>query len=195
MVLGILVQTTFGNDLRVDGAAPDLMLLLAVSAGFVAGPDSGAVIGFAAGLFSDLFLQGTPFGLCALAFCLAGYCTGWGGAYLLRSRLLLAPLLAGAGTVLGVALFVMVGYVVGQQQLVAPGERWLVQVALVEALYSAVLALPVTVLLGYVLQGPSSVAAASLVPAAPTGVVELQARRRPLGARSRRRRRVRARAR
>ena len=30
LALGILVQTCFGNDLRVDNVAPDFMLLLAV---------------------------------------------------------------------------------------------------------------------------------------------------------------------
>jgi hypothetical protein len=39
LLLGILVQTCFGNDLRVDDVAPDFMLLLAVCAGFVGGPD------------------------------------------------------------------------------------------------------------------------------------------------------------
>ena len=34
LVIGAFVQTTFGNDLRVHGIAPDLMMLLAVSAGF-----------------------------------------------------------------------------------------------------------------------------------------------------------------
>ena len=30
LAVGILVQTTFGNDLRVDDFAPDFMMLLAV---------------------------------------------------------------------------------------------------------------------------------------------------------------------
>ena len=66
LAVAIFLQTTFGADLRVHEVAPDFMLLLAVSAGFVAGPDEGAVVGFAAGLVADLFLQGTPFGLSAL---------------------------------------------------------------------------------------------------------------------------------
>ena len=49
LAVGILLQTTFGNDLRVDDFAPDFMMLLAVGAGFVGGPDTGAVVGFAAG--------------------------------------------------------------------------------------------------------------------------------------------------
>ena len=91
LLLGILVQTSFGADLRVDDVAPDFMLLLAVCAGFVGGPDEGAVVGFAAGLLSDLFLQNTPFGLSALAACLAGFAAGWARTNFLRLRLWLVP--------------------------------------------------------------------------------------------------------
>ncbi len=37
LLLGILVQTSFGADLRVNNIAPDFMLLLAVCAGYVGG--------------------------------------------------------------------------------------------------------------------------------------------------------------
>jgi rod shape-determining protein MreD len=194
LILGILVQTTFGNDLRVHEVAPDPMLLLAVCGGFAAGPDEGAVVGFAAGLLSDLFLQSTPFGLSALAFCLVGFSVGWVRSNMLRSQVLLAPFVAAAGTVLGVALFVVIGYVVGQQQLVAPGQRWLVELAAVEAIYAAVLALPAVALMSWALRGPSATPT-SLVPAGATGTMELASRRHTPGPRSRRRRRVRARVR
>jgi len=194
LVLGIFAQTIFGNDLRAHGFAPDFMLLLAVCAGFVGGPDDGAVVGFASGLISDLFLQNTPFGLSALAFCLAGFSVGWARANLLRARLLLAPALAAAGTVLGVALFVVIGYIVGQQQLVGPGQRWLVELAVVEACYAAVFALPVTALMTWAMIGRSA-PSTSLAPTTPPTTLDTPGRRRPVGARSRRRRRVRARVR
>jgi rod shape-determining protein MreD len=195
LVLGIFLQTTFGNDLRVDDVAPDFMLLLAVCAGYVGGPDDGAVIGFACGLLSDLFLQSTPVGLSALAFCLVGFSVGWARANVLRPRLLLAPVLAAAGTMLGVVLFVVIGYVVGQQQLVAPGDRWLVELALVEALFAAVFALPAAVLMAWATQRPSASSTSVGLPVT-ASVMEASGRRRPLGpVRSRRRRRVRARVR
>jgi len=193
LVVGIGFQTVFGTDLRVDDVAPDLMLLLAVCGGFVGGPDNGAVIGFASGLISDLFLQDTPVGLSALAFCLAGYSVGWAGANMVRSRLFMAPALAAAGTMLGVALFVVIGYVVGQEQLVVPGERWLLELAVIEAGYAAVFALPATVLMGWAMRGPSA-PSASLTP--PPTMMEGPGRRHPMGPpRRRRRRRVRARVR
>jgi rod shape-determining protein MreD len=190
LVAGILAQTTFGPDLRADGVAPDFMMLLTVCAGFASGPDQGAVVGFAAGGLSDLFLQDTPFGLSALAGCLVGFAVGWGRSNMLSTRLLLAPFMAAAGTAVGVALFVVIGYIVGQQQLVAPGKRWLVEVAFIEACYSGIFSLPATWLMSWALEVRVPVASPEAVPgAAPP---EPAARRRPGTARSRRRRRIRA---
>jgi len=100
LAAGILLQTTFGNDLRVDEVAPDFMVLLAVCAGYVAGPDAGAVVGFGAGLVSDLFLQSTPFGLSALAACLAGFVVGWASTEFLRARLFMVPVVVAGGAAL-----------------------------------------------------------------------------------------------
>ncbi|MGH9107182.1 MAG: rod shape-determining protein MreD [Acidimicrobiales bacterium] len=193
LALGILVQTCFGNDFRLHAVAPDFMLLLAVSAGFAAGPDAGAAVGFAAGLAGDLFLESTPFGLSALALCLTGFTVGWAKANLLRSRLLLVPCAAAAGTVLGVALFVAVGYLVGQEQLVAPGKAWLVEQAVIEACWAAVFSLPAFGLARWALRrAPAGSASLTQAASAVTGV---PGRRHMAAARSRRRRRVRAGAR
>jgi rod shape-determining protein MreD len=193
LIVGIGFQTVFGSDLRVDNVAPDFMLLLAVCGGFVGGPDSGAIIGFASGLISDMFLQSTPVGLSALAFCLVGFSVGWARTNVLRYRLFMAPALAAAGTMLGVALFVVIGYIVGQEQLVAPGERWLVELAIIEAGYAALFALPATMLMGWAMRGPSAPSASMTTTAT---MMEGPGRRRSMGPpRSRRRRRVRARVR
>lgn len=190
LVVGILAQTTFGSDLRAEGVAPDFMMLLAVCAGFAGGPDQGAVVGFAAGALSDLFLQNTPFGLSALAGCLVGFAVGWGKANMLSTRLLVAPVVAAAGTAVGVALFVAIGYIVGQQQLVAPGKRWLVEVAFIEACYSAIFSFPAVWLMSWALGTRTPVTTSETIPgAAPP---EPPPRRRPAPARSRRRRRARA---
>ena len=190
----LFVQVTFGNDLRVHAVAPDLMLLLAICAGFVAGPDEGAVVGFAAGLAGDLFLQNTPFGLSALAYCLAGFGVGWARVNVLRQRLLLAPAVCAVGTCIGVALFVVIGYVVGAQQLVAPGQRWLVETAVIEALFAAIFSLPAAVLMAWALANPAT-SSASLSAAGVSGAGELPPRRHTLAARSRRRHRPKARVR
>ena len=192
LALGILLQTTFGDDLRVDDVAPDLLVLLAVCAGFVGGPDTGAVVGFGAGLVSDLFLQSTPFGLSALAACLAGFVVGWAGTEVLRSRMFMVPLVAAGGTVLGVVLFVVLGYLVGQSQLLAGGSHWLAGVALVEACYAALFSLPAFVLMRWALAGPA-VAPGALSAATPGGTAtgDLSSRRHA-SLRARPRRRARA---
>jgi rod shape-determining protein MreD len=191
LALGILLQTTFGNDLRVDDVAPDLMVLLAVCAGFVGGPDTGAVVGFGAGLVSDLFLQSTPFGLSALAACLAGFVVGWASTEFLRARLSMVPVVAAGGTALGVVLFVVLGYLVGQAQLVVGGGHWLAGVALVEAGYAALFSIPTFALVRWALAGPR-VAAGALSGGASGGTAtgDLPSRRPAVG-RGRRRRRAR----
>ena len=188
LLVGIFAQVTFGSDLRVDGIAPDFMMLLAVCAGFAGGPEKGATVGFAAGLISDLYLHDTPVGLSALAACLVGFVVGWGRTQMLTTRLAFAPAVAAAGTAVGVVIFVVAGYIVGQAQLIAPGKSWLVQVAFIEAVYSAIFALPAVALMSWAL-GTVMPAAAEPVPgAAPP---EVPARRRSLAARTRRRRRAR----
>ena len=195
VAVGILLQTTFGNDLRVDEVAPDFMVLLAVCAGYIAGPDAGAVVGFGAGLVSDLFLQSTPFGLSALAACLAGFVVGWASTEFLRARLFMVPLVAAGGAVLGVVLFVVLGYLVGQAQLVVGGGHRLAAVALVEACFAALFSLPAFVLVRWALAGPRA-APGALSTATPGGTStgDLSSRRHT-AARSRRRRRLRTRVR
>ncbi len=193
LLVGILAQTTFAADLRVNNVAPDFMLLLAVCAGYVGGPDEGAVVGFAAGLLSDLFLQNTPFGLSALACCLAGFAAGWARTNFLRLRLALVPAIAAAGTALGVILFVVIGYLVGQAQFVAPGKRWLVEVVVIEATYAALFSLPAVGLMYWALGARTARTAAppAMTAGAPAAASDLPSRRRG-SVRSRRRRRVRA---
>jgi rod shape-determining protein MreD len=191
LLLGILVQTSFGADLRVNNIAPDFMLLLAVCAGYLGGPDEGAVIGFAAGLLSDLFLQDTPFGLSALAACLAGFAAGWARTNFLRLRLALVPVIAAAGTALGVVLFIVIGYLVGEAQLIAPGKRWLVEVVVIEATYAALFALPAAGLMYWAL-GVRNTVPQALTATPPMTASDAPSRRRA-AARGRRRRRVRAR--
>jgi rod shape-determining protein MreD len=197
LAVGILLQTTFGDDLRVDGVAPDLMMLLAVCAGFAGGPDTGAVVGFGAGLITDLFLQSTPFGLSALAACLAGFAVGWASTEVLRSRPSMVPVVAAGGTVLGVLLFVVLGYLVGQAQLVLGGGHRLAEVALVEAGYAALFSLPAFVLMRWALSGPRAVPGAlgtTTTGGSSTGDLPSRRHAGP-GPRSRRRRRARTRVR
>jgi rod shape-determining protein MreD len=117
VVLVLLAHLTLLTSFRVDGVAPDAMLLLTVAGGIAAGPSTGALLGVAAGLVIDRFLQ-TPLGLSALVFCLVGYGVGSVQTGILRSSWwipVMTVLVASAG---GVVLYALVGGVIGQPNLV-----------------------------------------------------------------------------
>ena len=111
----------------------------------------------------------------------------------MRLRLALVPAIAAAGTALGVVLFVVIGYLVGQAQLVAPGKRWLVEVVVIEATYAALFSLPAVGLMYWALGARTARTAVAPVMTAGASVAasDLPSRRRG-SVRSRRRRRVRA---
>ena len=71
----VLVQVCVLNQIVVGGAHPDALLLLAISAGLVAGPQRGAVMGFALGLVADVFVP-TPYGLSSLCYVLVAFAVG-----------------------------------------------------------------------------------------------------------------------
>ena len=72
------------KSIHIDQVRPDAMLLLTIVSALIAGPERGAVLGFAAGVLVDLTLQ-TPFGLSALVLCLVGFAVGQLQAAILRS--------------------------------------------------------------------------------------------------------------
>jgi rod shape-determining protein MreD len=144
LLLGVLLQTTIASDLRVAGVAPDFMLLLAVCGGLAGGPEQGAIVGFSAGLLSDLLVTNTPVGLAALTYCIVGYGIGLLRANVLPEGWLLTPLMAVIGTAAGVVLYVGAGDLIGQHEMIAEGRSWLLRVALIESAFSAVLSLPVS---------------------------------------------------
>lgn len=133
-----LVQVTFISQMQIARVAPDTLLLLAVASGVVAGPDRGALVGFAAGLAYDLFLQ-TPLGLSALVYCVVAYLVG-----LFQLPLASQPRLWRAGSVLvasalGVILWTVTGLMLGQEQLLGVS---LPRVVVVVALVNGALSLP-----------------------------------------------------
>lgn len=81
VVVALVAQASLVDAVRLHGAHADLLLLIEVAAGYVAGPDRGAGVGFTVGLVADLLLP-TTFGLSALVGCLLGYGAGLVGAAL-----------------------------------------------------------------------------------------------------------------
>ena len=113
LLLELTVQTTWLADLRPFDAPGDLLLLMAIAAGLVAGPQRGAFVGFIAGLAIDLVLL-TPFGLSSLTYIAVGYAVGAVHGGVLRSAPWIPVAAAFVASCLGVLFYVVLGELVGQ---------------------------------------------------------------------------------
>jgi rod shape-determining protein MreD len=134
----LAVHLTLFSVVRVAGAAPDVMLLLAVAAGLVGGPVRGAVLGFGAGIAVDVFLR-TPMGLSALVFTLVGYGVGLVSTGVLTPSWYLPVVAASIASAAGIVLYAFVGAMLGEPMV----SRRLVAIVGVVAVGNAVLAMPV----------------------------------------------------
>lgn len=135
IVVALTVQLGFAPGLELFGVQADLLLLVAIAGGIAAGPDRGAVIGFAAGLSYDLFLQ-TPFGLSALTCAIVAYLVGGLQDSVLRSAWWIPVLTATAASMLGVILYGVFGTVLGEDLI----GLELVRIAMVVALLNTIAA-------------------------------------------------------
>lgn len=111
--VALILQISLFSQVRLSGVAPELLLLVAVLAGFNAGPDRGAVIGFCAGLAYDIVLD-TPLGLSALTFCLVAHAVGSLEESLIRETWWFPMLAAGLASAVGLVVFACAGEVAGQ---------------------------------------------------------------------------------
>lgn len=119
LLLALVLQHSLLVDLRVAGVSPDLLLVVAIAGGIVGGRETGAVVGFAAGVAADLLAQ-TPFGLSSLTFGLVGYGVGTLQAGVLRLTWWI-PLLTGlAASAAGVMVYGLLGALLGQGYLLRP---------------------------------------------------------------------------
>jgi rod shape-determining protein MreD len=153
LVVALLLQTTVIPDLRILGVCADLMLLCTVCAALVGGPELGGLVGFAAGLLSDLFLVTTPLGLSALVFSLIGYAVGTIRKTVLQEGWLLAPATAFVASSAGVVTFVVAGVMVGQSQLTRMGPVGIAKTALLVGVMNAVIAAPLCRLMAWAATG------------------------------------------
>jgi rod shape-determining protein MreD len=133
LLLFLVLHLTVLDHLRLFGVSPDAMLLLAVAAGIVGGPRAGALMGFAAGITLDLFLE-TPMGLSALVFCLVGYAVGNIQGGVLRASWWIPVLTTLVASAAGELLYAVVATVVGEPHLVT---THLLVVAAVVGLFNA----------------------------------------------------------
>ena len=111
--VALIAQVSLFSEIRLSGVAPEILLLVAVLAGFNAGPDRGAIIGFCAGLAYDIVLE-TPLGLAALSFSLVAHAVGSIEESLIRETWWFPMVAAGIASGFGLLLFAVAGEVTGQ---------------------------------------------------------------------------------
>lgn len=119
VLVTLMLQVCLFARFSFDGARPDLMILLAVMAGFRLGPERGAIVGFAAGVSFDIVLS-TPLGLSALVYTVVGYAVGAATSGMVRTSRWAAPAVAAIGSAAGMVLWAMVGAVLGEPTLSGP---------------------------------------------------------------------------
>ncbi len=153
IALALVVQNTLLDLVRVDGAHPDVLLLLPVAAGYAAGPDRGAVFGFITGLVADLFLP-TPFGLSALVGCVLGFATGTATRGLVRTSWWLPPVVAAAATAAGMGAYAILGAVLGDPGML---KTYLAPALVVGTPSAALLAVPVLRVVAWAVPEPGPI--------------------------------------
>ena len=134
-----VLQRGLFAEVRIAGVAIDVLLVVTIAAGFVAGEQPGAVTGFAAGLLLDLLHFDGPLGLWALTYCLVGFVTGRFQRSVVRSARWVPMVTAAVATVGANLLYVALAFLVDQRNLV---DGDLVQILAITAVADALLILP-----------------------------------------------------
>ena len=136
--VALVLQVGLATQIRVADVHPDLLLLVAVCAGLVAGPGTGAGVGFACGLLFDLFLPGR-FGVTALAYLLVGYGSGVAGEAVARPNRWISVGMVALASVAGTLLYAAIGQLLGQSSLSDPNLAAIVGIV---AAFNALPAVP-----------------------------------------------------
>lgn len=112
--LAIVIDATVFGPLALPGAPPNLVLLVVTSWALASGPLPGAVLGFLAGLATDIVPPADHLvGRYALVMCIAGYVAGlWREEA--RDSVPLALLVVAVSVGIGTALYVGSGLVFGE---------------------------------------------------------------------------------
>ena len=150
LVLTVVLQLAVFIALRIFGVAPELFALVAVLAGFLAGPERGATIAFAAGLMWDLWLP-TPLGVAAMAFATVAFAIGSVEAGLFHENRLQLSALSFIGTMAAVIGYALLSELVGQRGFV---DLELLRVSLIAGLLNSLLAPLAVRPVGWALRSP-----------------------------------------
>ncbi len=140
VLVTVLLQTSAVAQLSLFGATPDLVPLVVISVGLLAGPIPGAVTGFAMGLFVDFALLQT-LGVSSLVLVIVGHFAGRLRETAHDPEATLLPLAAGAaGTTTALIVFSIMQFLLGVE---APVSLDLFREILATVLINTLIALPV----------------------------------------------------
>lgn len=136
LLIALVIQLTVFVDVRVAGVAPELLALVAVLAGFFAGPVRGATVAFCAGLLWDVWLP-TPLGLAAICFATVAFVVGSVEAGLFHDSRLQVATVAFAGTAAAIVGYALAAELVGERGMV---DVELLRIATIAAVLNALIA-------------------------------------------------------
>lgn len=142
VVAALILQLGLVDDLQVMGVHPDLLLAIGVGTGVAWGAERGAIVGFAAGLLTDMFLSGR-FGIVGLSYGLAGYAAGLLSEGIARASRWIDAGFMVTGSALGVVLYAVIGSLFGMGTLSDPDLWRIVAVVCVANAVLSPLVLPV----------------------------------------------------
>lgn len=149
IITAVLLQSTVFAQLRLLGVRPELLYLVTIVIALHEGPNEGTVVGFVCGLSQDLLLN-QPKGITALTLTLLGYAVGLARQYIVSPSPLVPTIVVAIGTALGVGFYEVVSFLLGQFDVTV---SYGVKVALLTALYNAVLTPIVSPLIRRIVEG------------------------------------------
>ncbi len=114
-----ILQVGLLNEMRILGVHPEIMLLVTVCAGLVAGPERGAGVGFFCGLLVDLTLYGS-LGVSALSLTVVGFVVGVVEESVIRATKVLSVIIAVVSSFVGVLLYAALSELLGAHSLTDP---------------------------------------------------------------------------
>ncbi|MFN6121544.1 MAG: rod shape-determining protein MreD [Actinomycetes bacterium] len=137
----LAMQRTFLTELKVMDVVLQIVHAHAAGAGAGAGPERGAIAGFTLGLMYDL-ATGSPLGLTALVYALAGFVAGYVLTFTPTPPWWLASLFVGIGAAVGETAAPAARALIGQDGWFTSQLFTIVPVVTVFALVISPLAVP-----------------------------------------------------
>lgn len=111
--LAIAMQSAVVPLIAFQGVKPDLVLIIVISSGLLAGKEQGLVIGFFSGLLQDL-LSGSIFGLNTLPKLIIGYGFGLAERTVFKEHIVLPIMAVALGSIMNglfiIGLLLLFGY-------------------------------------------------------------------------------------